>query len=272
MGPWSPAWLRRHDHSSRADHLVRGAIAPLHDVEHDARVDSLLLARGERLVHVGVELLALGVDRLDARALEHSLEVDEHETHALGEAVALGRCARERPLEVVDHREQLADQAGPSTAARGGDVLRRALAVVLEVGLRPLGEVEVLVALALCGGQRVLLACGLLGLGLGLRMLLTGALVGRAVLDLGLGRLGRLGGRLVVGRLGTVGPLGVLVLLAELITDGVLLWAGAGHAPPPSPSTPSASTPSSSPPAVEPPSAPPSVVPPFWACACCAAA
>ena len=71
-----------------------------------------------------------------------------HERHALGEvALRLPRRA-ERALEVVHHGQELAHQPAARAFAGRGRLTRRALAVVLEVGLRPAGEVEVLVALA----------------------------------------------------------------------------------------------------------------------------
>src|SRR4051812_18210295 len=117
----------------------------------------------QRLVHVRVERVALRLDRLDAGARERALELAVHEPDALDErvAVALRRDA-ERALEVVDDGEDLPDHADAGAGARRGHVLGRALAVVLEVRLRALGEVEVLVALAPRDRELVL------GLGLGL--------------------------------------------------------------------------------------------------------
>ena len=106
-------------------------------------------------MYLRVERLALRLDRLDALAREHAAEIRQNEADALGEAIAAGR-VRQRALQVVDDREQLADQSDASARAGRGDVLRRALAVVLEVGLRALGEVEVLVAIALGDGELVL--------------------------------------------------------------------------------------------------------------------
>jgi hypothetical protein len=69
---------------------------------------------------------------------------------------------RERPLEVVDDRQQLADEPALGALACRGGLAGRALAVVLEVGLDPLGQREVVLGLLLglsrlLGVQRLLL-------------------------------------------------------------------------------------------------------------------
>ena len=56
---------------------------------------------------------------------------------------------QQRPLEVVERRQQLAGERRLAAALGVGGVAGRALAVVLEVGPGPLRQLEVLVALAL---------------------------------------------------------------------------------------------------------------------------
>jgi hypothetical protein len=104
-----------------------------------------------------VERLAGRVERLHAAALEHPDQVGVHQPHALEERLALVGVLQ-RALEVVEHRQQLANEPHLRARARVGRVLRRALAVVLEIRLRPLRELEVLVTLGGEGGEGIALA------------------------------------------------------------------------------------------------------------------
>ena len=83
----------------------------------------------------------------------------------LGLAAGLG--GRERQRQVVDGRQQLAREPGDAAALGRAQLLGRPLAEVLEVGLRPLRQREVLVALAGPGRQLVEVVLDLLGLLLG---------------------------------------------------------------------------------------------------------
>ena len=141
---------------------------------------------------VGVERLAGRVELLDAVALEHRDQLRVHERDALGEmALRLAR-RTERALEVVHHRQQLAHEPAAGALARGRRLARSALAVVLEVGLRAAGHVEVLVALAAGGRQGILVPGGLTVHALG-------------------GLLGRLHARCLVRRILLAGGLGSVV-------------------------------------------------------------
>ena len=62
-------------------------------------------------MHLGVELLAGGVELRDAVAREHGDQLLVHELDALGEVVLALARRGERALEVVDHRQQLAARA-----------------------------------------------------------------------------------------------------------------------------------------------------------------
>ena len=96
---------------------------------------------------VGIERavgLDLGQPFLAERASERLLD----ELHAVDELrLLVALRSLERPLEVVEDREQLADE--PLVRVRDESLLltRRPLAVVLEVRLDALREVEVLVPL-----------------------------------------------------------------------------------------------------------------------------
>src|SRR4051794_26485343 len=116
MGPSARAWLRRH-HDPRGPHDdVRRAIALLYDVDHGPGLCTVLRTHRQRLVDVRVEGVALRLDRLDARPRQCALELAVHEPDALDERVAVAfRRDAERPLEVVDHGQDLADQADPRT-------------------------------------------------------------------------------------------------------------------------------------------------------------
>ena len=67
-----------------------------------------------------VELLAGRVELLDAVALEHGDQLRVHEPHALGQVLLALRRRGQRALEVVDHRQQLADEPALRALARGG--------------------------------------------------------------------------------------------------------------------------------------------------------
>ena len=137
-----------------------------------------------------VERLALGVELLDAVALEHGDQLRVHEPYALGQVLLLVTCRLKRTLEVVDHGQQLAHEPALRALARRRRLLGGALAEVLEVRLRALGQVEVLLPLPLCLRERVVvLSLGLLdrirALGLGFAL----GLVARVLLARRLVRL-----------------------------------------------------------------------------------
>ena len=98
----------------------------------------------------------VGVDLGEAFLRERGAQRLLDELHALDELrllVPLG--SLERPLEVVEDREKLAHE--PLVRMRDETLLlaNGALAIVLEVGLDALGEVEVLVPLGRDGRERV---------------------------------------------------------------------------------------------------------------------
>ncbi len=94
----------------------------------------------------GVELLARRVERLDAVAREHGDQLGVHELHAVEQVLLALLRGLERALEVVDHRQQLADQPALGALAGGRDLLGGPLAVVLEVRLSALSESEVVLS------------------------------------------------------------------------------------------------------------------------------
>ena len=85
---------------------------------------------------------ALLLERLPQRLLDQLHAVDQRSL-----LVALGRL--ERPLQVVEHGQELPDEPLVGVRDQALLVARRPLAVVLEVGLRSLEEIEVLVPLRL---------------------------------------------------------------------------------------------------------------------------
>ena len=121
---------------------------------------------------------AIGLDLGEPFLAQRSAQRLLDELHALDELrllVPLG--GLERPLEVVEDRQELADE--PLVRVRDEPLLlaRRALAVVLEVRLDALGEVEVLIPLGQCGCERV----GSRSLGLRLLDLLVDLRLGELV-------------------------------------------------------------------------------------------
>ena len=96
-----------------------------------------------------VEPLAGRIEGLDARAPELLAKLLQHQGDALGERLRIGRGRLERALEVVERGQELAGELGLAARQRVGRFLRDPLAVVLEVGPGALGQLQVLVALAL---------------------------------------------------------------------------------------------------------------------------
>ncbi len=97
-------------------------------------------------MHGRVERLVERIERLDARARERSLELVAHEPDALQQRVVFSR-PRERPIEVVERRQQLLHERPHAALARRSGVPSNPLAVVLEVGLGALSQREIVVAL-----------------------------------------------------------------------------------------------------------------------------
>ena len=91
---------------------------------------------------------ALRLDLHEPLLRERVGERPVDEAHAVLELrlLVLGR-GLERALEVVDHRQQLLDEPLGGARDQARLVARRALAVVVELGLEALQRVEVLVAL-----------------------------------------------------------------------------------------------------------------------------
>src|SRR3954454_18858083 len=191
-----------HDPGGSQDGAV-DPVALLVDLGDRARLGALDGLRGHRLVLGGVERLALGRVGLDADAPERAHHLVLDLADALGElpaAVLLGRAQGE--VEVIERGEQLLGELGHAAVGREGRLARGALAVVLEVGLRALGEREVFRRLV-DGGRRLGRSAGVgrrLGLsrrrGRSVRVArgLGGSGVGRALLRQGLLRRGRGGG------------------------------------------------------------------------------
>src|SRR5205085_53185 len=89
-----------------------------------------------------------------------------------GDELVARRVRLQRQRQVVQRGQQLAGQLRHPPLLGAGRLLGRPLAVVLEVGLRPLGQREVLVALAGLGHQLVDVVRQRVGVGRGLGPLL----------------------------------------------------------------------------------------------------
>ena len=109
-------------------------------------VDRLL---GDRFVELRVEPLALRREQLDADALERrdQLVVDQLDALSSGSSLAAAdRSAATRRSRLSIAGSSSLRELGDAALLGGGRLARRALAVVLEVGLRPLRQRQVLVA------------------------------------------------------------------------------------------------------------------------------
>ena len=128
-----------HDHPGRPQHLVAEPVALLQHLQHGALLGPLAGLREQRLVDVRVEG-ALGLD------LREPVPLDEAEQRAVDEPDALLELrllvlggSLERPLQVVEHRQQLVQEPLVRAAGQLDLLARDALAVVVEVG----GETQV---------------------------------------------------------------------------------------------------------------------------------
>ena len=108
----------------------------------------------DRLMQVGVERLPDGLDRFDALALEHRPELPIDQPDALDPWVVrvLGHVL-EGTIEVVEDRQQLADQDRIAELADRGALLVGSTLEVREVGRRALPVVKVLLVLGAHLGQ-----------------------------------------------------------------------------------------------------------------------
>src|SRR4051794_5776950 len=184
---------------SCGDHDLRGpedlllvAVARLVDLHDGAGLGALERLLGHGLVLVGVEDLALGRELLDPDARQRAEQLLLDQPDALGQVMLgvglLGLGGDQRPVQVVQRRQQLAGQARDAARLRDLDVAARALAHVVGLGRRP--QVQVLVVRSVRRlGRGVLRQPG--------DVLVAGRRLGR----LGLGRLG-LGRRSLLRRLG----------------------------------------------------------------------
>jgi hypothetical protein len=87
-------------------------------------------------VPLGIERLAHRADRLDALTREDLLHLPKHHLHPLDDS--LGRMHAHGPLDAVDRLQPLAQHRLPVLGDAPAHLLLRPLAVVVEVGQRPL--------------------------------------------------------------------------------------------------------------------------------------
>src|SRR5581483_4349034 len=139
--------FRDHD-PRRAQHEVAQPVALLQDLDDGARLRAVDGLREQRLVDVRVER-AVGLDLPQAGAGEHVRERTVDEPDAVLELRLLVLLRRDqRPLEVVEHGQELLDERLARACGPGGALARGPLAEVVELGFQPPERVEVLVALA----------------------------------------------------------------------------------------------------------------------------
>ena len=101
------------------------------DVDDGAVGHVVCLAHGDGLVPRGVEGVADGTDALGAVARQERLHLVEDAPQPLGERAVVGRL--QRPLDVVERLEELAQQGLPTLGHPALDLAAGSLAVVVEV-------------------------------------------------------------------------------------------------------------------------------------------
>src|SRR5687768_12187012 len=139
----------RHSDEARPDHPVVQAVSTLHLADHFvvSMVGGLLV--GDRLVQVRVERLPDRLDRRHALRLEDVAELALRQPDALDpRVVRVGRDVVERPVEVVEHAEQLADEDRVAELGQRHSLLVGSPFVVGEVGGRSVPLVPMLLVAA----------------------------------------------------------------------------------------------------------------------------
>jgi hypothetical protein len=121
------------------------------DLDHGARGHVIPGLLQHNLVQVGVKRPAQGVDGSDAEAAEDLEELRLNQGYPLDQRAFLpllpGRL--HSPLQVVQDREQRADEGRMRVAPLVGQIALDALLEVLEIGPSPLEQGEVLIPLLL---------------------------------------------------------------------------------------------------------------------------
>ena len=146
-----PPRPRRDDDARGPQDLLAQPPARLDHGEHRALGDLGRRLRDQRLVLARVEDRALGRDLGQALAGQHVAQGARGQRHAAAQRLVDARLGErvERALEVVEHRQERAQDARAGLRGLLLGEPRLALLVVVEVGREPAQVVEVLVALAL---------------------------------------------------------------------------------------------------------------------------
>ncbi|HEU5106381.1 MAG TPA: hypothetical protein VFU11_11135 [Solirubrobacterales bacterium] len=103
---------------------------------------------------VGVELLTLGIDRLDAVSRERLPQSAEHHLDSGGKVLTAPIGQLQSSLEVVDSIDDFPSNFDLAPCLRSLDVPSYALTEILEVGFGPPGQFEVLLFLSLGVSQQ----------------------------------------------------------------------------------------------------------------------
>ena len=142
------------NHPSWSDHVVSEQVALLEYLQHHSRLNSLRRLGGKRFLCGRVEFLPPWIHRLDAIACQRVPQAPEHEQDAVSQCVVgvsfgVQTGSFYRSLKVVEHGHNLPKQVALPAGGCGLHLGRHPLAKVLEIGLRPLGQLQVLVPLPL---------------------------------------------------------------------------------------------------------------------------
>jgi len=102
----------------------------------------------DRLMKIGIERLALGVEARDAVTAEHIQQLRLNHRHTLNQRTRFARLLgrRDGAIQIVEGREYVKSERRLRESEGLGAVPLCALLVVLKLGLGAFGEVEVLIA------------------------------------------------------------------------------------------------------------------------------
>ena len=144
------------DHLARTDHAIVQAIALLGDRDHGIRrmVGGGLLING--FVEMGIERGVQGLDLFAVMPLQDALQLLADEPETVEQSGVVGRIfrGRDRPLHVVQHGQQVAQQPQVRITQQFLQFPGGPLPIILQLGLQPQSPVPGLLQLG-AGLRRV---------------------------------------------------------------------------------------------------------------------
>jgi hypothetical protein len=158
---------------SSSDQLLAEAVALLHDLDDRAGLNAVDGLGGESLMRLRIELLPSGIDNLDPIPLQRLPQRAKHQQHSMRQPVLrvtfrIQPRSLQRPLQIVQHGQHIPRKLPLPASGSRLNIRGHPLPEVLEIGLSPLRQVQVLISLALrVSQQRIEIRLDLIGLSRG---------------------------------------------------------------------------------------------------------